>query len=181
MKTKKLSLFILFVAGAILSATGISYGAQDELRVGIDKDMMRLDPATVSTTTDRFICINVFSGLLTYKPGTSEIEKDLAKSYQVSKDGKVITFELRKGVKFHKGYGELTSSDVKFSIMRHLDPKVKSRDFKNFSIVDHVETPGKYTVKVFLKRPSMGFLGIIAYHGGFILSEKAVNELGANP
>lgn len=177
---RKTTLFILiFAAAAIVSAYGISYGVSNELRVAIDKDMVELDPATFRTTTDRLLGINIFSGLLTYKSGTAEIEKDLAESYEISPDGKTITFKLRKGVKFHKGYGELTSSDVKFTIMRHLDPKVKSRDLVNFSIVDRVETPDKYTAKVFLKKPSMGFLGLIAYHSGFVLSEKAVNELGS--
>jgi peptide/nickel transport system substrate-binding protein len=162
----------------ILFINRISYGGPSELRVAIKGDMLKLDPPTLSTTTDRFLCLNILNGLVTFKPGTCEIEKDLAESYNVSSDGKIITFKLRKGVKFHKGYGELTSSDVKFTLMRHLDPKVKSRDFLNYSIVDHIEIPDKYTVKVSLKTPSAGFLGILAFHGGFILSEKAVNELG---
>jgi len=178
MKTERLSVIVLLVAVAILFTSGVSYAARDELRVGIDLVMTRVDPATIGTTTDRFIVVNTYNGLLKFKAGTSEIEKDLAESYQVSRDGKVITFKLRKGVQFHKGYGELTSSDVKFTIMRHLDPKTKSRDFKNFSVVDHVEALDKYTVKIFLKRPSAGFLGILAFHGGLILSEKAVNDLG---
>jgi peptide/nickel transport system substrate-binding protein len=179
MRTRYLLIVVAFLVATFLFPFRSSFGSSDQLRVAIDKDMIEIDPATIRTTTDRLLGISIFNGLLTYKPGTSEIEKDLAESYEVSPDGKMITFKLRKGVKFHKGYGELVSSDVKFSIMRHLDPKVKSRDLVNFSIVERVETPDKYTAKVFLKNPSMGFLGLIAYHSGFILSEKAASELGS--
>jgi peptide/nickel transport system substrate-binding protein len=179
MKKRKIVCILVFMTIGVFFTTGISQGAVNELRVAIDLDMVRVDPATLGTTTDRFLSVNLFNGLLKFKPGTSEIRRDLVESYEVSPDGKVYTFLLRKGVKFHKGYGELTSSDVKFTIMRHLDPSVRSRDFKSFSIVDHVDAPDTYTVKVFLKRPSNDFLGILSYHSGVILSEKAVKELGS--
>ena len=177
-KIKIMLMLVLAVMGLVLPG-GVSHGAVNELSVAIDFDMTEVDPARLKTSTDRLLIVNVYNGLLKFKPESCQIENDLAQSYAISPDGKVVTFKLRKGVKFHKGYGELTSSDVKFSIMRHLDPQAKSREFQNFSVVDHVETPDKYTVKIFLKRPSMGFLGNLAYHGGAILSEKAANELGS--
>ena len=36
------------------------------------------------------------------------------------RDGTVWTFKLRKGVQFHKGFGELTAEDVKFSFERQI-------------------------------------------------------------
>ena len=38
-------------------------------------------------------------------------------------DAATWTFQLRKGVQFHKGYGEMTSDDVMFTFERLLDPK----------------------------------------------------------
>jgi peptide/nickel transport system substrate-binding protein len=176
-KTKKLLMFVVGVFGLVF-AIEMSYGAVNELKIAVDFDMTEVDPAKLRTSTDRLLVVNVYNGLLKFRPESCEIENDLAESYDISPDGKVFTFKLRKGVKFHKGYGELISSDVKFSLMRHLDPKTKSREFMNLSVIDQIETPDRYTVKVFLKRPSMGFLGLLAYHGGAILSEKAANELG---
>ena len=45
------------------------------------------------------------------------IYPDIAKSWEISKDGREYIFPLREGVKFHHGK-ELDSGDVKYSIER---------------------------------------------------------------
>ena len=54
------------------------------------------------------------------KVTTSEVEPDLAESWTLSPDGTVWTFKLKKGVQFHKGFGEMTAEDVKFSFERQI-------------------------------------------------------------
>jgi peptide/nickel transport system substrate-binding protein len=39
----------------------------------------------------------------------------LAESWEVSPDGQIWTYNIRKGVQFHKGFGEMTAEDVEFS------------------------------------------------------------------
>jgi ABC-type transport system substrate-binding protein len=39
----------------------------------------------------------------------------LAESWEVSPDGQIWTYNIRKGVQFHKGFGEMTAHDVEFS------------------------------------------------------------------
>ncbi|MBC8281783.1 MAG: hypothetical protein H8E48_13440, partial [Chloroflexi bacterium] len=39
----------------------------------------------------------------------------LAESWDISADGTTWTYHIRKGVQFHKGYGEMTAEDVQFS------------------------------------------------------------------
>ena len=56
-----------------------------------------------------------------YKPGTTELEPDLAENFTVSDDGLTYTFKLRDGVKFHNGR-PVTASDVKYSLERAVNP-----------------------------------------------------------
>jgi len=63
-----------------------------------------------------------------YEPLTRYDEKlqpqpILAESWEVSTDGKQIKLNIRRGVQFHDGR-ELTSEDVKYSLMRLRDPKL---------------------------------------------------------
>jgi ABC-type transport system substrate-binding protein len=54
----------------------------------------------------------------TYEPAPAigvPTKEGLATDWQVAPDLSSITFKLRKGVQFHKGYGEMTAEDVVFS------------------------------------------------------------------
>ena len=69
----------------------------------------------------------------------------LATDWKVSDDGKVWTFNLRSGVKFHHGR-ELTSKDVEFTINRLLNPQTASMGRSLFGLVQKIETPTPYSI-----------------------------------
>lgn len=71
-------------------------------------DIRSLDPHYGTTTIDYACLAPMFNGLVRFKPediNPEKIEPDLAERWERSKNGLVWTFYLRKGVKFHKGYG----------------------------------------------------------------------------
>ena len=75
----------------------------------------------------------------------------------MSPDGKLWTFNLRKGVKWSNG-DEFTSDDVKFNIERYVsDASPSAWSPLHRQTVDHVETPDKYTVLVYAKDPPYMF------------------------
>lgn len=152
---------------------------QRELKLALPADLITGDPANAVGTPNHHVLQWVYNRLVQYNPYTGEFEPDAAESWEVNEDATVFTFHLRKGVQFHKGYGEMTAKDVKFSFERHLDPQVKSRYLTDFSEVARIETPDDYTVRVVLKRPWVGFLGqVIAWRPGSIVKEQAIKDAG---
>jgi peptide/nickel transport system substrate-binding protein len=144
-------------------------------------DIRSLDPHYGTTTID-YACIDpMFNALVRFKPEDithEKIEPDLAEKWERSKNGLVWTFYLRKGVKFHKGYGELTAEDVKFSLEKAAN-KATSGFAADYAALDKVEAIDRYTVRITFKSALPSALGILTnYHGGYIVSKKAVLEKG---
>src|SRR5437764_4229993 len=82
---------------------------------------------TTGTTFDA-VSVPMFNRLVEFQIGTTNIVPALAESWTVSPDGKVYTFKLRKGVKFHsnanfKPTRDFNADDVLFSWYRMADDK----------------------------------------------------------
>jgi peptide/nickel transport system substrate-binding protein len=144
-------------------------------------DIHSLDPHYGTTTIDYACLAPMFNGLVRFKPediNPEKIEPDLAERWERSKNGLVWTFYLRRGVKFHKGYGELTAEDVKFSLEKAAN-KTTSGFAADYAALDKVEAIDNYTVRITFKNAVPSVLGILTnYHGGYIVSKKAVIEKG---
>jgi peptide/nickel transport system substrate-binding protein len=144
-------------------------------------DIRSIDPHYGTTTID-YACIDpMFNALVRFKPGDidpEKIEPDLAEGWNVSRDGLIWTFYLRRGVQFHKGYGELTAEDVKFSLEKAAN-KDSSGFAKDFEALEKVEAIDRYTVRLTFREKIPSVLGLLTdYHGGFIVCKKAVEEMG---
>ncbi len=152
------------------------------LSVGIAaQDIGRLDPHFAVTTIDRVVVAWMYNGLVRFKPGSinpAEIEPDLAERWESSADGKTWTFHLRRGVKWHGDFGEVTADDVVFSLKKAAQPSTSafSADFRAFETVEAVDP---YTVRIVLKENVPSLLGLVTnYSGGFIISKKAYEARG---
>jgi len=142
-----------------------------------------LDPHAVTAVNDFRILMNIYDGLVRYKPGSLEVEPALAESWEVSEDGTVYTFTLREEVAFHDGH-PFNAAAVKFNFDRMLDESHPFHDTGPFplsfffSAVDSVEAPNDHTVIFTLKEPYAPFLSNLAYPTGLIVSPAAVEEYG---
>lgn len=177
---------VLTVASALALSIFLSEGAfaQKTLNIGMAAaDVGQLDPHKATTTQDKPVVSWIFNGLVRLKPGSAkleDIEPDLAEKWTTSADKLVWTFNLRKGVKFHGNYGELTADDVVYSLQRASSSKTSSFS-ADYASVDKIEAIDPLTVRITLKSPIPSLLGIVAnYHGGNIVSKKAVEERGDN-
>ncbi len=141
--------------------------------------LLNMDPAIMTSGSDYMVAYIVYSGLVRLKPGSSEIEGDLATSWKVSSDGLTYTFALRQGVQWHKGYGGFTADDVVYSFNRVKDPATGSRYTADFAPVTKVEALDKHTVQISLKEGYPAFFeAVLAYRPGFIVNKKAIETLG---
>ena len=130
-----------------ISLAGIphhGYGAEKKpkyggrLRIG-----ERFGPTGLDAHKNQYI-IDFFNYVLMYNALTimgplpdAKMYPDLAKSWEISKDGREYTFLLREGVKFHHGK-ELDSGDVKYSIERVMNPATRSPRAFAYDWIDSV-------------------------------------------
>jgi len=142
--------------------------------------MSDLDPSFIPTVVDDDISTNVHNGLIRYAGNYDEpIEDLIAEPLEVSEDGLEITFKLREGVQFHKGYGELTAEDVKYSYERYLDPDLDPPYRDDWAVLDRVEVLDKYSGKIILKEPFAPlWTSTMPGTSGWIVSKKAMEEMG---
>lgn len=173
-----------FRLACLISAVWLPLSASAEvvLRVGgSGGEVTTLDPHRASATDDKYVVGWMYNGLVRFKPGSADpkdLEPDLAESWEASPDSKVWTFHLRRGVKFHGDWGELTADDVVYSLTRASYPK-RSTFSSDFSAIESSEKVDDYTVRITLKYPDVNFLGRVSnYHGGNIVSRKASEALG---
>jgi oligopeptide transport system substrate-binding protein len=89
--------------------------------VTFNNDLTTLDPQVGYDWQNWSVIKSIFDGLMDYKPGTTELEPDLAKEFTVSDDGLTYTFKLRDGLKFHNGR-PVTAADVKYSSAPSIPP-----------------------------------------------------------
>ena len=107
----------------LLSARGLH---QDVKSGGTIVSMVVAEPTSMDIASgtgqhNYAVMSNVFENLLQYDPVGFEARPCLAESYDVSADGMVYTFHLRKGVVFHDGT-PMNADAVQFSYQRIMDP-----------------------------------------------------------
>ena len=178
MKTRAILVFVLAI---LLMGSGVAFcSGKDELKIAMWEDVSTYDPGWMTSGERELVVMScLYNGLVKYKEGTWEIMPDLAESWDVSGDGKTVTFFLKKGVQFHKGYGEMTAEDVKFSFERIIDPALKSPEKGQLESLDHVEVVDKYTAKLIFKTPKASlFESVLPMNTGYIVSKKAAEEMG---
>jgi oligopeptide transport system substrate-binding protein len=156
-------------------------------------DVATLDPAIGYDWQNWSMIKSLFDSLMDYEPGTTTLKPDLAESYEISPDGKVFTFKLRDGVKFHNGRA-MTAADVKYSLDRVTNPETQSPGAGFFGAIAGydevaagtakslagVTTPDDKTVRIELSRPDATFLHVMGLNFASIVPKEAVDEFGAD-
>ncbi|WP_182085285.1 ABC transporter substrate-binding protein [Aureimonas sp. ME7] len=190
----KRSAAALAITASLLSAPAAAL-AQDAktITVTYKDDIATLDPAIGYDWQNFSMIKSIFDGLMDYEPGTATLRPGLAESYEISPDGKVFTFKLRDGVKFHNGRA-MTAEDVKYSFERTVNPATQSPgagflgSIEGFDAMQGgtatelsgVKVLDPKTVEVTLSRPDATFLSVMALNFSFIVPKEEVEKSGAD-
>jgi ABC-type transport system substrate-binding protein len=147
-----------------------------------------LDPIHSKYYWESEIVLQVFDGLLRFDQNLN-LAPALAQDWQISSDGRVYTFRLRKGVRFHNGR-EVTGKDFVYSIARHLDPKSKSEDAEHFakilgateyrqgktSTIPGLTSPDPYSLRIILEQTYSPFLRVLAQQSASVVPQEELEK-----
>ncbi len=137
-----------------------------------------LAPYTPSQTY-RFL--NCIWGFLLRREPNGTLAPDLATSWKMSDMGKTWTFDLRRGVPFHDGWGEFTAEDVKFSYalaIREGSMNWQAGYFRK--MVKNLEIVNPYRISFHLEKPDWSFVYLMSNLQPFITinCKKYVESVG---
>jgi peptide/nickel transport system substrate-binding protein len=114
-----------------------------------------LNPVTATDAPSREVIGRLNADLIHINRGSQQTEPALAKSWTVSKDGRVFTLKLRRGLRFSDGQ-PFDADDVVFSFQIYLDDKIHSPQ-RDLLVVGgkpmEVQKVDQYTVRFTLAQP----------------------------
>ncbi len=135
----------------------------------------------------------VYSRLVDFKYGTTEVVPALAESWSVSKDGKTFTFKLKKGIKFHTTKyftptREFNAEDVLFSFNRMRDNthpyhKVSGGNYEYWNamemgkLIKTINKADNHTIEITLNKTEAPFIANMAMTFMSIHSKEYADQL----
>ena len=159
--------------------------------VRLYRDPPTLDPHLTTDNISGGLVNEIFGGLVTLSLDL-KVVPDLAERWDVSDDGRVYTFHLRKDAKFHDGK-PVTAEDVRWSLERVADPKTLSPVAEQYlsdivgvsakldgraSSISGLQVVDQHTIRITIDEPKSYFLAKLTYPTAFILDRENVEGDG---
>src|SRR5947209_7334020 len=150
-------------------------GGGGTMTFALEDDPINFDPMMSNAFIDRNVHYQIYDSLVRID-NTGKIIPWLAEKYDVSPDGKTVTFNLRTDVKYHDGT-PFDAESVKWNIDRYTntDGSFRKGELAPVASVDVVDPA---TVRFNLKTPFAPFLSLLVDRAGMMVSRKAVEAGG---
>lgn len=167
---------MLAAASALVLAGCVAAPADDiaepvRIVVGTTDPVTSLDPAGAYDSGSFAVMTQVYPSLLTSRPGSPEVEPDIAASAEFDEGGDFVV-TLKSGLRFANG-NKLTSGDVKFSFDRITAINADTGPWALLGNLEAVETPDASTVVFRLKDgDDQTFPQVLSSPAGFIVDEE---------
>ena len=179
----------------IVTPTAAPAKVQDTFIFGAQGEPVCLDPAIITDGISGRVINQIFEGLVKFDKDTTNVVPGLAEKWTTSDDGKVWTFNLRKGVKFHDGTDFNADAVVKnFDYWKNTKNAIHEAQtkagqtfeyygaqfggFDGDSIITDVKAIDPATVQITLKDPQGPFLNNLAMFIFVFASPTALEKAG---
>lgn len=167
-----IALVVFIISGIFVYTTAIhKYGTEipvagGKIREGIIGYTRFVNPLLAISDADKDAVSLIYSGLLKASP-EGKLIPDLAESWTISEDGLTYDFILKPNLTFHDGT-PLTTDDIEFTVLKAIDPIIKSPKASSFAGVT-VQKVDEKEIKFILKKPYAPFaenltIGILPKH-----------------
>jgi ABC-type oligopeptide transport system substrate-binding subunit len=182
--------------GAATGGGGTTPAANQTFTMAWGAEPPSLDPALATDTTSFNVLINIMDPLVRLNPETNEAEPSLAESWDVSADGKTVTYHLRKDGKWTNG-DPVIASDFIYEWKRILSPELAALyAYQLYGIVGAieynsctkncealadkvgVEAPDDYTLVVHLTSAQPWFVQQSAHTAFLAANKKVIEQFG---
>ena len=171
---------VLVAAALALASSTAAMAARTDIVIGMRLEAPHLDPtAGAAAAIDEIGYANIFEGM-TRIGASGEVLPALAESWEISDDGKVYTFKLRTGVKFHDGT-DFDAEDVKFSYERAMAEDSTNAQKALFAQIETIEVVDPSTVTITLKQPQGSFLYNMGWGDAVIVAPESAETNKDNP
>ena len=156
------------------TTTTSQYGGK--INVGLNSDVVTLDPLKSSALVDRQVMLNIYDTLVALD-AHSNIVPDLATSWAYQTPTQLV-FTLRSGVQFQDGTA-FNADAVVFNINRILSTTSSPR-YSEIAAVKSVQATDSTHVTFTLKKAFSPLLATLTDRAGMMLSPAVVQKLGAS-
>jgi oligopeptide transport system substrate-binding protein len=182
--------------GAATSGGETGTAANQTMTIAWGAEPPSLDPGLATDTTSSNVLLNIMDPIVRLDPKTNEAVPSLAESWDVSEDGKTVTYHLRQDGKWTNG-DPVTAKDFVYSWKRTLSPELAADyAYQLYGIegaIDYnsctkncdaladkvgVEAPDDFTLVVHLTSPQPWFIQQSAHHSFLAVNQKAVEQFG---
>ncbi len=188
-----LLMVLTLLVGLVPMAMAMAQDTPNKIIFQMDGEPERMDPTMNDYSTGSYGMQSLYRGLYKFAEDGTFVPA-MAESYDLSEDGTVYTFHLRKDLKWSDG-SPLTAYDFEYSWMRVLDPALASETaysmynvFKN-AYAYYVDKTAKaedvgikaldeLTLEVILNAPTPYFISMTATTAFYPVKKELIEKLG---
>ncbi|GGI57929.1 ABC transporter substrate-binding protein [Winogradskyella haliclonae] len=185
-KTNKIIFALLLVLAYSCSKSKSSIEDHLVFRYNEHRNISSLDPAFSKDLADIWGTNQLFNGLVQMDDALN-VKPAIAKSWKITDSAKTYTFNLRKGVYFHKHtrFGSdstrvVRASDFQYSFNRLKDKKIASPGSWTLNKVDSFYAENDSTFIIKLKQPFPAFLGLLTMKYCSVVPKEIVEYYGSD-